>query len=424
MNPRVSPPPGAPRPRRALSQRGPILAARGEAEDLEVLRAAWAACGSDDERWTHGFHAYPARMHPGIARVVCEAWARAGDVVFDPFCGSGTVIVEARARGATTWGVDLNPLAIRLATLKSSVVDGPTRARWQAAIAAISEASLARVAARLAVPAPVSAAERSWYAPHVLRELAGLHAEITAWREPDARELALLVLSAIVIKFSRQRADTSAQAIDKSIGKGAPSRFFARKADELLARLADYAAACPERSPVPRLALGDARAIESVLPALRGVDLVLTSPPYVGTYDYVDHHGRRMAWLGIDARGLERGEMGARRNYHDRRGSRAARARWDQEIVAVLRPIAARLGRKGRAVWLVGDGEIGGNRIAADAQLERLAEVCELRVRAVVSQGRRDYTGGPDRAEHLVVLERAAHTGGNRSSSQRLRRSS
>ena len=57
--------------------------------------------------------------------------------------------------------------------------------------------------------------------------------------------------------------------------------------------------------------LSDAQA----LPLWDGsVDRIVTSPPYLGTYDYVDHHVRRYPWLGIDPTPIERGEMAARRH--------------------------------------------------------------------------------------------------------------
>jgi hypothetical protein len=250
--------------------------------------------------------------------------------------------------------------------------------------------------------------ERRWYTPHVLLELAGLHAEIEAVQPEAEREFLRMLFSAIVVKFSRQRAETSNDAIDKTIGKHVPTRFFARKASEVLEQLAAFTAACPANAPQPVLAVGDTRELGKLVPDAGTFALVLSSPPYAGTYDYVDHHARRYPWLGIDPRRLKTQELGARRNYrHDVRGRSDDRiVRWDRELTVALRVIHERMAPGARCVLLVGDGEIGRERIAADAQIERLASANGMRVRAVVSQGRRDWQGGPDRAEHLVAIER------------------
>src|SRR5579871_4085709 len=55
------------------------------------------ATASDDvdRAHVHGFHTYPARMHPETAARLVRAFSEEGHAVLDPFCGSGTVLVEA-----------------------------------------------------------------------------------------------------------------------------------------------------------------------------------------------------------------------------------------------------------------------------------------------------------------------------------------
>jgi hypothetical protein len=72
----------------------------------------------------------------------------------------------------------------------------------------------------------------------------------------------------------------------------------------------------------------------------------------------------------------------------------------------VLQSISTLLQPDGVAVLLVGDAEIGGDRVPADVQLERLAPEAELEFLAAASQPRPDWRRGPDRREHLVALRR------------------
>jgi hypothetical protein len=150
----------------------------------------------------------------------------------------------------------------------------------------------------------------------------------------------------------------------------------------------------------PNLLEGDARRLPQLLPAGMRADLVLTSPPYGGTYDYAQHHARRFPWLGLDVKKLSQDEIGARRRL---RGDRASK-RWDRELRESLEAIAAVLGASGYAVMLLGDAQLGGRRMEADAQIRRLAKDVDLRVRAVASQQRPDWTGSDPRREHLIVL--------------------
>src|SRR5690606_30502428 len=111
------------------------------------------------------------------------------------------------------------------------------------------------------------------------------HAEIEALPDGFERRALQIVLSSIIVKFSRQRAETTERAVDKRIGKKVVTGFFARKAEELGQRLAALADQAPPDGPEPRLLLGDARSLREVVGRWR-FDLVLSSPPYGGTYDY------------------------------------------------------------------------------------------------------------------------------------------
>jgi hypothetical protein len=70
--------------------------------------------------FTHNFYRYPARMSPEFAREVITHFSEPGDTVLDPFMGGGTTLVEALAHGRRGLGVDLNPLAAFVATVKTT----------------------------------------------------------------------------------------------------------------------------------------------------------------------------------------------------------------------------------------------------------------------------------------------------------------
>jgi len=391
------------RRRTALSQGGGKTRARGDPKLATLLRRALEAPEDvEGDALTHGFHAYPARMHHMVARTLLTALPIGRGPVLDPFCGSGTVLIEGMLNGASCVGVDLNPIALKLARVKSDVRDASSRSVFLDELERIARASLQRVRERVDSRAPIPRSEARWYDGHVLKELAGLREEILAVERENDRLAFLMVLSAVLIKFSRQRADTSERRVHKDVGKGLCTDFFLRKAQELVRRWAELEEAAPPDCSSPELIEGDARRLQELL-GDRRCDLVLTSPPYGGTYDYVDHHARRFPWLGLDASLLREHEIGARRNL---RGGRAGARRWDDEMRAVLAAIACVLGPDGHCVLLVGDAQIGRTRVAADEQIERLGAEVGLGLAAVASQRRRDHSGHAPRHEHLVALTR------------------
>ena len=85
----------------------------------------WDFKGSDTKEYTHGYHNYPAMMIPQIARRLIEEYAPAGKVglLFDPYMGSGTSLVEASIAGINSIGTDINPLAWLIAKVKTTSYD-------------------------------------------------------------------------------------------------------------------------------------------------------------------------------------------------------------------------------------------------------------------------------------------------------------
>lgn len=80
----------------------------------------WDYATADTKTHTHGFHTYPAMMIPQVARRLIRMYGQPGQTLLDPFCGSGTSLVEARLAGLNSYGIDLNPLAVLIARVKTT----------------------------------------------------------------------------------------------------------------------------------------------------------------------------------------------------------------------------------------------------------------------------------------------------------------
>jgi hypothetical protein len=142
------------------------------------------------------------------------------------------------------------------------------------------------------------------------------------------------------------------------------------------------------------------------------VDAVVTSPPYVATYDYLAHHAMRLRWLGLDAHAFAAGEMGARRRYATL-DARDARAAWTRELASVLRALSRVVRKGGRVGLVVADSAVHGEALRADAMVASVAEDAGFDLLARASQ-RRPHFHGPTarvfetspRAEHAIALEK------------------
>jgi hypothetical protein len=411
--------------RRSLTNVGGEVETAGNRDVSTALAAALDVAPADPEAATdaddpdrvhlHGFHTYPARMHPATASGLVRALSVPGATVLDPFCGSGTVLVEAMIAGRRAVGTDLNPIAVRLATLKTTLQGASPSdiASCEALVAAAHEVAAfaderrkRRAGATHRYPSDDVAA----FDPHVLLELDSLRAGIAGRADAGVRDALELVLSAILVKVSRRASDTSASASPRRIAAGFPARLFARKTEELARRLSDFAALVAPGTPPARVALDDATRLRTV--AASTVDAVVTSPPYVATYDYLAHHALRMRWLGLDARAFAAGELGARRRYA-KLGVEDARRAWTRELASALRALS-RVCRKGaRVALVVADSAVEGEALRADALIATVAPDAGFALLARASQ-RRPHFHGPTarafesapRAEHAIALEK------------------
>ena len=255
--------------------------------------------------------------------------------------------------------------------------------------------SEARVQAREPVHATLPKSEIAWYQPHVLKELAGLLEEIQAIEAEPVREALTLVFSAIVVKFSRQRSDTSSQLVERRLRKGLVSEFFERKAFELCERLDELSGFA--LGPPAVVKVGDARNLAQRVPGR--VDAIVTSPPYGGTYDYVAQHQRRHAWLGINPAAMGRGEIGARRHQ-------VGVERFERDMAVCLQSMGRVLRRGGLLIMLMGDGRYGTREVPADDLIGSLAARAGFHPIAAASRQQRDTDGQGPRREHLMALER------------------
>ncbi len=84
---------------------------------------SWDFKKANTKEFTHCFHSYPAMMIPQIARRLIKNFGNKSELLFDPYCGTGTSLVEAKIQGINSIGTDINPLARLIATAKTTLID-------------------------------------------------------------------------------------------------------------------------------------------------------------------------------------------------------------------------------------------------------------------------------------------------------------
>jgi len=91
--------------------------------EKKVAKDDWTFNGVPTREYTHCYHDYPARMIPQIAAKLYDKFGKNAKLVFDPYCGTGTSLVEGFIRGISGVGTDLNPLACLIAHAKMTIIE-------------------------------------------------------------------------------------------------------------------------------------------------------------------------------------------------------------------------------------------------------------------------------------------------------------
>ena len=256
------------------------------------------------QRAAHSLHevSYRACFKPQLPRFFIERLTRPGDVVYDPFMGRGTTVLEAALLGRASIGNDVNPL--------SRILVEPR----------LRPPSAAAVRQRLeAIPWQYTGPARddllTFYHPDTLREICALQAYLRARADAgtlddvDAwiRMVAVNRLTGHSTGFfsvytlpPNQATSVSAQQKINAARQQTPPRrdvpaLILRKSRTLLA---DCETHLPARDVTHRLLTGPAAATAAIPSA--SVDLVITSPPFLDVVNYAGDNWLRCWFCDID----------------------------------------------------------------------------------------------------------------------------
>ena len=403
---------GPRRERRSLAQQaGDQTKVRADPSVAEILGHALEIDAEDDGRTlTHGFHAWPARMHPTTAKRLVAASPQEG-LILDPFMGSGTVAVETMVSGRPFAGRDVNPVALEVAWTRTRNWNADKRERLLRVAREVSHAARELRESQPRVPPHVWEQEGEWYDPPALHEVWSLSVSIRDKRGSDEeRRVLRACLSSIIVKASKQASD-SVPRLDRDhrfIPRKRVDGWFIARANELADRLGDLARNAKGDTREPDLGLLDARLDPHGLE--RCVQTVITSPPYPGVYDYVAHHQRRYGALGLDTDLAQRYEIGARRAVKTN-GWRDASKKFQRDMTTVMGVWRKALVPGGLAYVVIGDGQHPSGVIRVLPLMKEAAREAGLEWLGHATQDRKTWSVGgrapkETRHEYIVALGR------------------
>ncbi len=365
---------------------------------------------------THGFHSYPARMHPGTARRLLQLVDKKQSLL-DPFCGSGTTLVEARNKNIEAVGSDINPLAVEIAKTK---IWCPAKQLQSAFFdSALSITDTVREQGRnrtakypllnknLRTKAQLDRLRGS-FDPHVRRELETLLHQIHLLESNLIKPHLLTILSSCLYKVSRRTSDSKPELTARKIARGAATKLFIDRCQQLMDGWSQFPS-LRQKEP-PHVVMGNALRLP---PEWNGkFSWIITSPPYLGTYNYLEHHQLRLDFLGMPSQKFADQEIGARRDSNKSIKPSHVRRKWMRQLVAAIQSCGKALQKSGKIILVIGDSASGGTAIDASLVVEKatskgfriIAHAAEQR--PLMSTMERNAFTDTTKREHILLLEK------------------
>ena len=243
---------------------------------------------------THGIHRFAAKYIPQVPRWAIREFASDGDTVLDPFMGSGTTLVEGLQRCVTTIGVDIDPLARIVASAKTCVIP-PDRIEH---LAAQIRRRWTRAAGELQLPMSGIKNFAHWFTEPTWRDLQGLFQCIETLHCSDEERRLLFVLFSSILRWVSNADDQSQKTYVSGTRPKTPApveETFWRSVARAKKGMYELEGAVARSAGAVVLDDGDARK----LPLDDcSVDLVVTSPPYLDSVDYMYNFMLEYFWLG------------------------------------------------------------------------------------------------------------------------------
>ena len=342
---------------------------------------SWDYRTADTKQITHGIHPYPAMMIPQVARRLTDAYGRKGKILFDPYCGSGTTLLEGMLAGMDAVGTDLNPLARLIARVKTTPVAVDSLDRE------IARFPMRAPSADLTVPAVPNV--DYWFSTEAQRDLAAIRQHIDRIGNAAVADVFRVAFSLTVRKASWTRQSEfklyrmSQSQMDRH--NPAPFALMLQALSDIRRALSALNRLASRRRPPSVHGFNTVSGVPTEAIAPESVDLVATSPPYGDsrtTVAYGQFSRLASQWLGFaGANRVDNMLMGggkadrigkfgvqkldgviARIAEADARRAREVAA-FFEDYRASIRNVAAVVTRGGYACYVVGNRTVKGCKV-------------------------------------------------------------
>lgn len=270
---------------------------------------------SQRQNGVHFFHHYTAKFIPQIPANIIKRYIGRNRIVVDPFMGSGTTLVEAKLFGCHSYGLDTNPMAIKIANSKTLIINEERISEIRTFLYWLKQ-EIQKSSNFNIDPEEELLFNNShlWFRPDVAQKIKIIISRIE-FLSPDVKNFIEVGLSTLLKGISNARMDSVTPVLPDGPNYVDRKHYY-RNVDNLTRKIPVY-----ERlySQINRMTsailefnketdsklicnpiLGDARHLDEFVNLC---DLVITSPPYWSAQNYERIHMLSMKLFNLDING-------------------------------------------------------------------------------------------------------------------------
>lgn len=253
---------------------------------------------------THNIHPYTAKLIPHIPHHFIKEYTQEDDIILDPFCGSGTALLEGRLLGRNAIGIDINPLAKLISEVKTTPLDIDSLSY---AFQLVKE-NLKNNHRRMNIDFPN---KDFWFCSKAQFELSKIKHSIENLNDRvdhGIYKFLLLCFSSVIRKSSNAdpriaKTYKSKRVIEK-IKHGwvpTPILYFEASLNKNFERIKSLSEYLNSNNNYVKILQGDAKKTFVILKqnGIEKVDFIITSPPYINAQDYFRSYKLELWWLSL-----------------------------------------------------------------------------------------------------------------------------
>lgn len=338
----------------------------------------WEFTDADTQYLSHNIHRYSGKFIPQIAKNVIELFSEKGDIIFDPYLGSGTTALEAILGERKSVGVDLNPLAILISKVKTTILPQEKLVNFRqeliASIEAISNGQLSFLSGKYhpIINRPEESERyhnewnRKWYQDHVLKQLIMIYSVIESINDIELRQIAQVAFSDILRKSSNASSRYPNVMYDKNHKeKPLPLKSFIDSFVDLIDKLINTSNTIGDISVSNTIELCNNTCVPF---EDESMDAIITHPPYVAAVPYAEYGCLSLEWLGHSSKELDSQITGGKRQRKD------VAIRFEHDYNLMIKE-SFRVLKKGKyAFYMVGNPTANGRIVDLHEMTIRLAQ--------------------------------------------------